>query len=173
MMTWRDTLSLKYTDLPGVRKYHDFLFIRSHIGEIVMKVREQCYTGAWKDSPLRLLDPSICGTPTTNYKDTKYHAIKDEKMANMITMYNRFISPDRRPSYLPVFQPSYIGTQSTSTSAPTATPHQQPSSGATSRPRKPSKCSVAGCDGTGHRNKARWSEGHNTKAGCPIFHGQT
>ena len=31
-------------------------------------------------------------------------------------------------------------------------------------------CSTPGCDGTGHKNVARWSEGHTTRAGCPIYH---
>ena len=28
-------------------------------------------------------------------------------------------------------------------------------------------CSTRGCDGSGHRNIKRWSEGHTTRAGCP------
>ena len=38
--TWRDTLGVKYSDLPGVRKYHDFLVVKTHDGRVVMKVRE-------------------------------------------------------------------------------------------------------------------------------------
>ena len=52
-----------------------------------MKVHETCFTGDWT---------------TTAYKDAHSHHIKDDKLANMITMYNcnRFIAPDRRPKYL-------------------------------------------------------------------------
>ena len=32
-------------------------------------------------------------------------------------------------------------------------------------------CSTLGCDDTGHKNTKRWSEGHTTRAGCPIYHG--
>ena len=43
--TWRDTLGIKYSDLPGVRRYHDFLVVKTHDGPVVMKVRERCYSG--------------------------------------------------------------------------------------------------------------------------------
>lgn len=177
VLTWRDTLGQKYSDLPGVRKTHDFLFVHSHTGQIVMKIRDRCYTGAWRDSPLHIVDSTACGVPSANYKDTKFHALKDDKMANMLTMYDKFISPDRRPSYLPVFQPSsLLATQPSSSSSNS---HRQPStssSGTTAssrKPRKASKCTVEGCDGSGHRNKARWNQGHTTKAGCPILHAST
>lgn len=171
VLCWRDSLGQKYSDLPGVRKYHDFLFVQSHTGDVVMKVREQCYTGAWTDSPLRLLDSTAIGTPLTNYKEVKYHPIKEDKMANMITMYDKFVSPDRRPEYLPPFHSSLLHrdtqTASSTMQAGTTTPESS-----TTRSRKRSKCSVPGCNGTGHRNKARWNEGHTTKAGCPLLHSQ-
>lgn len=106
IFTWRESLSLKYSDLPGVRKLHDFLIVQSHTGQVVMKVRELCHTGAWKDSTLKVLSPSLHGIPSTNYKDTQTRPIKDDKMAHMVAMYDKFISLDRRPSYLPAFQPS-------------------------------------------------------------------
>ena len=167
VLTWRDTLGVKYSDLPGVRKLHDFLFIRAHTGQVVMKVREHCFKGQWKDSPLRMVNPTAPGRPSTSYKDTHEHNIKDDKMANMVTMYDKFISPDRRPEYLPaLMQPHPISTLAQSSA------RVQTASTSSSAPmrRKASKCTVDGCDGSGHRNKARWTEGHTTKAGCPIFH---
>ena len=38
VLTWRKTLGKKYSDLLGVRKLHDFLIVRQHNREIVMKV---------------------------------------------------------------------------------------------------------------------------------------
>lgn len=38
VLTWRQTLGIKYSDLPGVRKLHDFFIVRQHNGEVVMKV---------------------------------------------------------------------------------------------------------------------------------------
>ena len=95
----------KYSNLPGVRKLHDFLIIvKAHDGQVVMKVRERCFTGYWRASPLRVVNPSAPGTPTVTYKDAHTLNIKEDKMANKLTMYNRFISPCRRPDYLPPFQ---------------------------------------------------------------------
>ena len=52
VFTWRNYLGLKYSDLPGVRKLHDFLVVKTNTGEVVMKVREWCFSGQWKRSPL-------------------------------------------------------------------------------------------------------------------------
>jgi len=52
VFTWRNYLGLKYSDLPGVRKLHDFLVVKTNTGEVVMKVREWCFSGEWKRSPL-------------------------------------------------------------------------------------------------------------------------
>ena len=168
-----DTLGGKYSDLPGVSKLHDFLIVKGYDGHVVMKVREKCFTGDWRESPLCLLDETIPGTPTTTYKDAHSHNIKDDKLANMVTMYNRFIAPDRRPEYLPPLQPALTLQHQPSSSSTT---EHQPTSTMSSvrqeppRRRKQSKCTVEGCDGRGHRNKARWSEGHTTRAGCPLLH---
>lgn len=74
VLTWRDTLGEKYSDLPGVRKLHDFLFIRAHTGQVVMKVREQCFRGQWKDSLLRVVNPMVVGTPSTNGQASRLFA---------------------------------------------------------------------------------------------------
>ena len=64
VLTWRDSLGDKYSDLPGVRKLHDFLVVKAHNGDVVMKVRKNCFTGVWKDSPLRVRDSTAIGVPT-------------------------------------------------------------------------------------------------------------
>lgn len=65
---WRELLGDKYTNLPGVRKLHDFLVVRTHDGSVVMKVRESIYSGGWNDSPLKLSDASLPGAPTSTYR---------------------------------------------------------------------------------------------------------
>lgn len=98
--TWRDLLGEKYTSLPGVRKLHDFLVVRLYDGNVVMKVRDHIYTGGWKNSPLTLCNPSLPTAPTDTY-DHRTRTITKEKMANMVTMYDKFIPPQFRPDYLP------------------------------------------------------------------------
>ena len=160
--TWRDSLGVKYSDLPGVRKYHDFLVVKTHDDSVVMKVREKCYCGDWKDSPLHVLDTTVPGVPDTKYSSSHYRAIPAEKMANMVTMYNKFIPPDHRPDYLPPFSTSRPTAHSSSSTSSTTS-----ASGAKQSKRKQSKCSTPRCDGSGHRIPSRWAEGHKTKAGCP------
>ena len=166
VLTWRDSLGDKYSDLPGVRKLHDFLVVKAHNGNVVMKVRENCFTGEWKDSPLRVRVSAADGVPTTKYSVSHLHSISAEKMANMVTMYDRFIPPDRRPDYLPPLTVVSSTTSTAHTPAPTTTPSISSTSGR-QRKRKQSKCSTEGCDGSGHKKRARWTEGHTTKAGCP------
>lgn len=165
VFNWRDLLILKYSDLPGTRKLHDFLIARSYQGSLVMKVREKYYDGSFHNSPLRVIDPSAAGTPTSNYKDTRFKELSTEKLEHMITMYNNFIPPERRPDYLPPFEPPALVRRSTS--------RQLPNPGSSSEPpkksRKKSSCSTPGCDGSGHKNPIHWSKGHTTRAGCPLL----
>ena len=159
VLTWRNTLGEKYSDLPGVRKYHDFLIVKAHDRRVVMKVRENCFGGNWKDSPHHVRDSSKPGVPTTTYKETQTKSLTAEKMANMVVMYNRFIPCDCRPDYLP----SQCTAPSTTAREPSVTAPPGPS-----RKRKQSKCTTDGCNGTGHKNPAKWALGHTTKAGCPL-----
>ena len=75
--------------------------------------------GQWKDSPLHIVNHTVLGTPFTNYKE---HNIKDDKMANMVTMYDKFIPPDRRPEYLPALKQSLSILSSTQSSLTPAEP---------------------------------------------------
>ena len=42
---WRDVITVKYTNLPGIRTYHDFLAIKNPSTNAIMKVRELCHSG--------------------------------------------------------------------------------------------------------------------------------
>ena len=55
VLTWRESLGEKYSDLPGVRKLH---VVKAHDGNVV---RENCFTGVWKDSPLCVRDSTAAG----------------------------------------------------------------------------------------------------------------
>lgn len=97
VLTWREFLGQKYSDRPGVRKLHDFLVVKAHNGEVVMKVCQQCFTGEWKKSPLKVVSAAVSDTCRSTYSETHSHSISGEKLANMVTMYDRFIPPHRRP----------------------------------------------------------------------------
>jgi hypothetical protein len=156
VFTWRECLGEKYSDLPGIRKFHDFLIVKTHDGNVLMKVRDWCFEGEWKPSPLHVRNDSVEGIPTVSYQP---HSLTTEKLANMVTMYDRFIPPDQRPEYLPPLSTTASSsTPASSSSAPRVPPQR----------RKPSKCSTPGCDGKGHKNPSKWASGHTTRAGCPL-----
>ena len=106
VFTWRNYLGLKYSDLPGVRKLHDFLVVKTNTGEVVMKVCEWCFSGEWKRSPLQIVNDDVSPTLLSTYSGTHAHDIPEGKMTDMVTMYNRFIPLDRRPGYLPLLAPT-------------------------------------------------------------------
>ena len=169
VMQWRKTLCIKYSDLPGTRKYHDYLIARSYDQSIVMKVRESCCKGSFSKSPLRVIDPDAVSIPAHNYKDTQFRNLSIEKFENMKLMYDQFVPSERRPDYLPppsmVINSAGTSSRSSSFSAPCNTTEPPP----TKKPRKQCSCSTPGCNGTGHKNPKHWDRGHTTRAGCPLY----
>ena len=51
ILQWRQTLHVKYSNLPSTRKYHDFLIARSCDQTVVMRVKENCCGGSFGKSP--------------------------------------------------------------------------------------------------------------------------
>lgn len=52
---WRSVLT-KYLKLPSIRSLHDFLFVKhAATKQLVAKVRDNCYKGVFKDSPIHVL----------------------------------------------------------------------------------------------------------------------
>jgi hypothetical protein len=183
---WRSAMAKKYSDLPGVRKMHDFLIVRSINDRVVMKVRASCHSGNAIESPLRVVDSSQTGSPTGCYDDHT-RPIAAEKLGHVLQMCSRYIPPSRWPSYIPSATPqpsplvpasANLGNGSapaqvrlsahTSRMPSAATGQHQPGLAPEIPPaKKAKKCGTPGCDGSGHRNNKHWNEGHTTKAGCP------
>ena len=105
-----------------------------------MKVQQHCFTGAWKESPLHVIQPDIQGEPATTYKEEQTCHLSAEKMANMITMYDRFIAPDRRPEYLPPLGSTAVPDSHTTASRHTSTISDEP--------KKRKQCIIRNCHNT-------------------------
>ena len=155
VLKWRDVLGVKYSDLPGTRKLHDFLIALSQIDHstIVRKVRGKCSSGNFTSSPLKLWTQVwlVLRTPTSYLDDP----LLTEKMGHMVTNYNQFVLPERRPTYLPPYACPFPGHPSQLSFVPGTQPIQpscalapQPDA-SRSRKRKPSSCSTPGCTGKG------------------------
>ena len=116
---WRDILGTKYSNLPGVRSFHDFLILRPNPDQdVIMKVRAHCFDAKEhpKVSPLRAVMANALPSPTF-YKPGRVRPITGDKLSHMMQMYNTFIPLDRRPTFLPSFSstlPLASGTSQTS-----------------------------------------------------------
>ena len=51
---WRKTVANKYSNLPGIRELHDFLALRNQSQDAAMHVRDNCYTGPLKNTPMKV-----------------------------------------------------------------------------------------------------------------------
>jgi len=72
ILYWRQELDKKYTQLAGIRQYHDFFASRNSSGNSVMKVKEECGSGDYKVDRLKLRRGSkpqdeCFPDPTCNY----------------------------------------------------------------------------------------------------------
>ena len=173
ILDWRSALKQKYTELAGVRKLHDFLIVRA-ADKVVMKVRESCCRGVAAESPLHILDSSQVAIPTTCYSQHRMQLAPD-KMSHLTQMYTKFVPLERWPGFIdssqhtpiqPTSNPVVPSRRPASTLDSTPSNASQQQSGAPLA-KKPRRCSTPHCDGSGHKNKKRWNEGHTTKAGCP------
>ena len=182
---WRSIMDKKYSNLPGVRKMHDFMIVRGVNSEVVMKLRTHCHTGTPIESPLHVVDPTQSGSPRSCYRDHP-RSLAADKITHVTQMCHRYVPPTRWPSYItsPVQQPvppilasaslatdSSVGQASSDTNTsrvmPSTVQEELGPPPAKKTKRASRKCNTPGCDGSGHRNKKRWNEGHTTKAGCP------
>ena len=51
---WRKTVANRYSNLHGISELHDFLALRNHGQDAAMKVRDNCYTGPLKNTPMKV-----------------------------------------------------------------------------------------------------------------------
>ena len=74
--SWREVVGEKYSNLPGIRDLHDFLALCNPGHNVVLKVRETCYAGTLRDTPMKIIDELRVALPTVNHS---YHALKRVK----------------------------------------------------------------------------------------------
>ena len=90
ILPWRSALINKYSELPGVHKFHDFLVVRAG-SRIIMKVLESCYKRDFVDTPLCVIDSSVSVLPVTTYS-LNWKEIAAAKMTHPTQMYSKFVS---------------------------------------------------------------------------------
>ena len=100
---WR-TLLCKYSKLPGIRSLHDFLFVKHAVtNQLVAKVRENCYEGAFNDSPIHVVrgrsleENCIADQDSVSYSTLgKERELTETKYKHLQQMYRDFIPEHRR-----------------------------------------------------------------------------
>ena len=100
----RKKLKEKYTELHGIRQYHDFVVNRNAEGIAQLQVRERCDSGTFQLGSLKVrrdYSPQTVNVPqpSSNYLGSK-RPLSAEKLSDMNTMYSRFIDPEKWPSYI-------------------------------------------------------------------------
>lgn len=66
---WRECVSVKYSNLPGIRSLHDFLAVKNPGQPAIMKVHDLDYAGPLADTPMKLAgdsSPTTRAIPTVN-----------------------------------------------------------------------------------------------------------
>ena len=165
VLVWRDILGGKYSDLPGVRKLHNCESTWWPGGnegerEVFYWQLESITLASCESLRSRHTYCHLQGCTHTTSKRTKwrtcwlcttgsFHHVDALTICHLSNSLQSFLRT--------------LSLQSTSSASISVSLPE-------SRKSKWSNCTVEGCDGTGHRNKDRWSEGHTTKAGCPRIH---
>ena len=98
---WRDTVAAKYSNLPGIRGLHDFLVLRNSGTNAIMKIRDTCYSGALRDSPMKVVKGMNSADRVLPGVGQSYHALgmvktlSETKQSHLNQMCRNFIPRDR------------------------------------------------------------------------------
>ena len=89
--TWQCLLSEKYTNLRGIRGFHDFIFVKHPTtGSAIMKVRQFCHGGSFENTPMKVTKQDcVLPTPSHSYKfQDQLRALTEKKLKDLRHMYN-------------------------------------------------------------------------------------
>ena len=98
---WRECVTTKYSNLPGIRSLHDFLAIKNPGQQAVMKVRNLVYAGPLIDTPMKLIgdySPTTRVIPTINDTIAAKGLVKEltgVKFDHIKQMYSNFIQHEQ------------------------------------------------------------------------------
>lgn len=98
---WRETVTNKYSNLPGIRELHNFLVMRNNDQGAAMKVRDSCYTGLLKNTPMKIAkemnasDRALPGVGQSYYALGMVKELSQSKQAHLNQMCVNFIPQDR------------------------------------------------------------------------------
>ena len=99
---WRDVVSKKYSNLPGIRELHDFLALRNAGENATMMVRDNCYSGPLKTTPMSIRkglgpqDRALPGVGDLYFAKGLVKTLSEGKQSHLNQMNINFIPESRR-----------------------------------------------------------------------------
>ena len=107
IVNWKNILQMKYTSFKGLKSYRDFLINRNAQGKVVVNYKECCYMGQY--TYINLLRTDV-GSDLDIRKELSEYTYKkkglspelsQDKIGDLLKMYDKFIDPLLRPEWLP------------------------------------------------------------------------
>ena len=99
----------KYTEFPGIRSLHDFIFARNSVtGGVTAKVRKQCYTGPFSNASIHIArgrsatDNVIPGLSESYCTLNKTRVLSESKITHLKQMYRDVVPIERRLGFLDI-----------------------------------------------------------------------
>ncbi len=114
IVNWKDLLAKKYTSLKDIKNYRDFLIKRNDSGKAVVHCKECCYTGDYvhknliKENVNDMLDLMGEAKKYTYKAKNMSPDLSQEKVHDLVKMYDKFIDPKLRHNWLPIAEPTRV-----------------------------------------------------------------
>ena len=108
IVDWKNLLATKYNSLKDIKSYRDFLVKRNAEGKIIVYCKECCYTGNYieqvllKENVNKVLDLKKESKKFTYEARGISQDLSQDKVNDLIKMYDKFIDPSLRPEWLPI-----------------------------------------------------------------------
>ena len=110
IVNWKTLLATKYIPMKDIKSNRDFLIKRNAKNKVVVYYKECCYNGAYIQK--NLLKENFAKDLDLKKESKKYtYKIKNinfelsqEKVNDLVKMYDKFLDPNLRPEWLPISQ---------------------------------------------------------------------